>query len=83
MEKWIIKKFSQRKIATKERKTETMTGIVRVLVITVNVSGLISPVKDRLPGPPALPPPSRNAPICLVMCHTFSFVQGPGEVRPA
>ena len=27
MEKWIIKKFSQRKIATKERKTETMTGI--------------------------------------------------------
>lgn len=35
-------------MATKERKTETMTEISsNILVITVNVTGLISPDKDK------------------------------------
>lgn len=60
-------------IATKERKTETMTGIShRVLVITVNVSGLTV----RSSG-------TATSPIYLIMCLVLSFVQGPGEVRLA
>lgn len=67
------KKLSQYERWQQERNTETKMKCPNPLVITVNISGLISPVKDRLSGSPTLPPLSPHSPPCLTIVPHILF----------